>query len=451
MSASDIIFEPLEFRNLTVGNRLLRGPLTGRMDHYDGTGTDVRINFEAKYARSGVGAIISAHAPVHARGILNPGVATIERDDRIPFWRELVGRVHEHGCPYIIQLVFSGRQREVVHLLQYDTGLSSTKKAEPLRGSACKQMTKEQIATVVASFGQAARRARDAGADGVEIHGANGFVITQFLSKAINERTDEYGGSLENRARLAIEIVREIRRQVGDDYHVQFKISAVERVRELYPWRREGNTLEDSIQVCKWLEDAGVDAFHISTGTSFPHPRMPPGGFPAEDVALVWDTFSERRFFGTLFLRTPLRKLFQGWWEKFARGKEEGILLADSTGVKRAVTVPVICAGGFQTASVIRDAIESGACDAVSMARPLLANPDLPKMFAAGLDRAAKPCTYSNKCVINFMSHPVGCYDETRYASREEMVSEIMSLYELGADGLPRASELAGDPQHDLS
>jgi len=78
-------------------------------------------------------------------------------------------------------------------------------------------------------------------------------------------------------------------------------------------------------------------------------------------------------------------------------------------------------------------------CDAVSIARPLLANPDLLEMFASGLDRAPKPCTYSNKCVINFMSHPVGCYDETRYASREEMVSEIMSLYDLAADGRPRA------------
>lgn len=430
LSGGDILFEPLEFRNLTVRNRLFRGSLTGRMDHYDGSGTEVRINFEVKYAKTGIGAIISANAPVHVRGMLSPGHAHIERDDRIPFWRELVRRVHEHGCPYIIQLIFAGRQREVADLLQYEKGLSSTDKPEPLRGSACEQMTKEQIAMVVDAFGEGARRAREAGADGIEIHGANGFLVTQFLSKAINRRKDEYGGSLENRARLAIEIVRDIRKKVGDDYHLQFKISAVEHVRELYPWLGDGNTIEDSVEVCKWLEKAGVDAFHISTGTAFPHPRMPPGRLPVEEAARVFDLFSERHALGTVLLHTPIKALLRRRWDKVARGREEGILLADASAVRQAVSVPVICAGGFQTASVIRNAIDGGSCDAVSMARPLLANPDLPRLFAAGSDRPPKPCTYSNKCLIKYMTFPVGCYDETRFASREEMVEEIMSIYE---------------------
>lgn len=430
MSAPDVIFEPLEFRNLTVKNRLFRSSLAGRVDNYDGSGTDVRINFEVKYAKSGVGAIISGHAPVDVRGILSPGVAHIERDDRVPFWRELVRRVHEHDCPYIIQFVFAGRQREVADVLQYEKGLSSTTTPEFLRGQVCEQMTKQQIVSVVEAFGQAARRAREAGADGIEIHGANGFLVTQFLSKAINKRDDEYGGPLENRARLAIEIVREIRKQVGDDYHLQFKISAVERVRELYPWLGAGNTLEESIQVCKWLEDAGVDAFHVSTGTTFPHPLMPPGRLPVEEIARIFDTFSVRHTLGTILFRSPVKLLFRRRWEKYARGREEGILLPEAAGLKQALGVPVICAGGFQTASVIRRAIEEGRCDAVSIARPLLANPDLPQQFAAGIDRPANPCTYSNKCVINFLSMPIGCYDRTRYASREEMVEEIMSVYE---------------------
>lgn len=434
MTPLDAIFEPLEFQNLTVRNRIFRAPMTGRMDHYDGSGTDVRINFEVKHAKTGIGAIISAHTPVHVRGILVPGVAMIDRDARIPFWRELVRRVHEQGCPYIIQLVFSGRQREVTELVQYETGLSSTDKPEFIRGTPCEQMTKEQIEMVVEAHAQAARRAREAGVDGIEINAASGFLPNQFLSKSINERTDEYGGSLENRARLSIEIVRAIRKQVGDDYHVQFKISAVERVRQAYPWLREGNTIEDSIQVCKWLEEAGVDGFHVTTGTTNPHPSMPPGRFPVRESARHFDMFSQRHALGTLLLRTPVKTLFRRRWEKFSRGREEGIVLPDAAALKQAVSVPVICTGGFQTASLIRKAIEEKKCDAVSIARPLLANPDLVQLFAAGIDRPPNPCTYSNKCLINFLSSPIGCYDETRYASREEMVREIMSIYEPSDD-----------------
>ena len=90
----------------------------------------------------------------------------------------------------------------------------------------------------------------------------------------------------------------------------------------------------------------------------------------------------------------------------------------------------MICAGGFQTASVIARALEDGSVDAVSMGRPLIANPDLPNMFARGLERAPRPCTYCNKCLFNFVENPLGCYDETRFDSREEMVAQILSVYE---------------------
>ena len=89
----------------------------------------------------------------------------------------------------------------------------------------------------------------------------------------------------------------------------------------------------------------------------------------------------------------------------------------------------MICTGGFQTASVIRDAIESAGCDAVSIARPLIANNDLPKLFAAGADRAPKPCTYCNKCLVNVLQNPLGCYEESRFTSREEMVRDILSVF----------------------
>jgi 2,4-dienoyl-CoA reductase (NADPH2) len=377
---------------------------------------------------------------VAERGNFAPGFAHLDRDDRIPSWRELISRVHEHGCPYIVQIGFAGRNRELAGI-QYEKGLSSTDKADLFRGFACVRMTVEQIAEVVDDFAQAAGRAREAGADGIELHGANGFVITQFLSKEINDRTDEYGGSLENRARFPLEIVRAVRAQVGDDFHVQFKISAREHMRELYPWGSDGNTLAESIQVCRWLEEAGVDAFSISTGTAFPHPRMPPGRMPLEEFARGAElaTSGEHPFRNLILFRTPVKYLVRAFWERPARGREEGLLLPDAEAVKRAVSVPVFCVGGFQTASVIRDALERGRCDAAIMARGLLANPDLVRMFEQGIDRPPKPCTYCNKCLLKLLEHPVGCYDESRFASRADMHREIMSFFD------PEPAADAGD------
>ncbi len=107
----------------------------------------------------------------------------------------------------------------------------------------------------------------------------------------------------------------------------------------------------------------------------------------------------------------------------------EGLNLPDARKIKQAVNVPVLCTGGFQTASVIRSAIARGDCDAVSIARPLVANNDLVKQFEAGKDRADKPCTYCNKCLVHVVEHPLGCYEESRFASRDEMLAQVMSVF----------------------
>ena len=197
---NDILFRPLSFRNLTVKNRLFRSSISGRIDNYDGSGAPARISWEAKFARGGVGAIISAHVPVQIRGRILPNYATIDRDERIPFWRKVGEAVHQFDCKFILQLSHGGRQRDIPGI-EYEKGQSSTNKADPLHGFECKAMTKAEITETVNNFAEGARRAREAGLDGVELHGANGYLITQFLSSAINDRNDEYGGPLQNRAR----------------------------------------------------------------------------------------------------------------------------------------------------------------------------------------------------------------------------------------------------------
>ena len=436
--AFDEIFQPLKFRNLTIKNRILRSNVSGRFDNYDGSGNQARINWETKFAKGGVGAIVSSFVPVHLRGRIVPNYAMIDHDNKIPFWRAVGKAVHEHDCKFIMQLSHGGRQRDI-NGVEYPRGLSSTGKKDPLHGFECDAMTTAQIKEVVGYFAEGARRAREAGLDGVELHGANGYLITQFLSSAINDRKDEYGGTLENRARFVLDIVRAVRAKVGNDFHFQMKISAVEYADALSPLHigDAGNTLEDSIQVCKWLVEAGIDALHVSTGAFFPHPKNPCGSdLPVDDLVKSYDTMissGERTFANFLLFHGASGQLARQQWNKEAgpANEIEGKNLPDAHAIKAAVNVPVICTGGFQTASVIEKAIQNKDCDAVSMARTLVANNDLPKVFASGKDRAAKPCSYCNRCLVNVVENPLGCYDVSRFDNdREAMVAQIMSVFD---------------------
>ena len=458
----DIILEPLEFRNLTVKNRIFRSSISGRWDNYDGSGTQARINWEEKFARGGVGAIISSYTPISLEGRIVPNAAMIDCDDRIPFWEKVGETVHQHGCKFILQLSHSGRQRDIEgventqpYTFRPKPALSSTSKAEQIHGFRCRTMTKKEIQRTVEQFAEGAWRAREAGLDGVELHSSHGYLITQFLSSGINDRTDEYGGSLENRYRFLQEIVQAIREKVGSDFHLQPKISAVD-YNNVLPWEKPGNTLEESIQICQWLERDGVDAIHVSRGSTFPHPLLPAGRFPFTIATATYDTMiSSARWRALLnyflFRDQLLRPIFAWIWNRLDRpwnppfkgepiedssldpyfqeqvstpefqqllDRYQGTVIGDAQAIKKHLKIPVICTGGFQQASFIRKAIDGGFCDAVSIARPLVANKDLVHQFEAGQDIPERPCTYCNRCLGSYVEYPLGCYELARYYQR---------------------------------
>lgn len=433
------IFQPLKFRNLEVKNRIFRSNISGRFDNYDGSGSYVRINWEEKFAKGGVGTIITSYTPVAVRGRILINYATIDGDDKIPFWRQVADRVHQHDARIIMQLSHSGRQQDQGGVEnEYRYAQSSTSTPDTFHGIVCKAMTHAEIQQTISDFAQGARRAREAGIDGVELHGANGYLITQFLSSAINDRKDEYGGSLENRARFVLEIVRAIRKEVGNDYHVQMKISAVEHGNALYPFEGRGNTLAESIQVCKWLEEAGADAIHVSSGNTFPHPTNPPGGWPVEQGARWYDSMISQgiytRFVYFLLTNPLARRFFRWWWQTRGGPVIEGINLPEARAIKQAVGVPVICTGGFQDARLIREALAPAgnlpAIDGVSMARPLVANNNLVEYYRHGWDLPPRPCTFCNKCLLNALENPLGCYEIDRFDGDYELMMEhVMSVF----------------------
>lgn len=452
----DIIFEPLQFRHLTVKNRIFRSSISGRWDNYDGSGTSARINWEEKFARGGVGAIITSFVPVAVRGRIMPNYATIHCDERIPFWRQVGEKVNEYGCKLIMQLSHSGRQQDIGGIENNGLkALSSTSKTEPFHGFECQAMSLEEIKDTIQHFADGAFRAREAGLHGVELHSANGYLFTQFLSSGINNRQDEYGGSLENRARFLLDVIRAIRKEVGYDFHLQFKISAIDFNNAVTFWEKPGNTLADSLQICKWAEEAGVDGIHVSTGSLFPHPLNPIGGFPFDVISKTYDAmlssgiYTRRNYL--LFRNKLLNPIFSFLWNRVKKnlppqpfsGDEvkdtqmkkllethQGLNLLAAREIKKQANIPVICTGGFQQASYIRKAIDDGYCDGVTIARPLIANNNLVHDFAQGKDLADKPCSYCNRCLLNVIKNPLACYDLTRFDNDYEvMMKEAMSVF----------------------
>ncbi len=454
---TDIIFEPLKFGHLTVKNRIFRSSISGRWDNYDGSGTQARINWEEKFARGGVGAIISSFVPVNIRGRILPNYATIDSDERIPFWRKVGEKVHEYDCKFILQLSHSGRQQDVGGVENLERKpLSSTSSTEPLHGFPCQAMSLYEIKDTIQDFVDGARRAREAGLDGVELHSANGYLINQFLSSGINDRKDEYGGSLENRSRFLLDIIRAIRKEVGNDFQLQFKISAIEHNNAVTFWEKKGNSLEESIQICKWAQEAGADAIHVSTGSLFPHPLNPIGDFPFEIIRKTYDAMISSGIYTfrnyLLFRYWLLRPIFSLLWNRVKKSLPpqpisgdrvedetirklldayQGVNLRASQEIKKHVNIPVLCTGGFQQASYIRKAIEEEFCDGVTIARPLIAENNLVELFQQGYDLPPKPCTYCNKCLLNVIENPLGCYELSRFdGDYEEMMREVMSVFE---------------------
>ncbi len=434
---SDVIFQPLKFRHLTVKNRLFRSSISGRWDNYDGSGNQARINWEEKFARGGIGAIISSFVPVHRRGRILPNYAMIDSDDKIPFWRKVGEKVHEYDCKFIMQLSHSGRQRDVPGVENLmNKGLSSTSSNDTFHGLLCEAATKEDIQNLVYYFAQGARRAREAGLDGVELHASHGYLFTQFLSSGINDRKDEYGGPLRNRYRFLHEVIRAIRKEVGDDFHLQVKMNAIDLNNALYPWEKKGNTPEEYLQICQWIEEDGADGLHVSAGSTFPHPLVPPGGFPPDELNWWYGGMSSsgvRGFFPnyTLFHYKILRPLFLLLWNRTKKKYPvEGVSMQLCKAIKQQAKIPVLNTGGFQNGALIRKGIREGYFDGVAMARPLIANNDLPKILAAGRDLPERPCTFCNRCLVNAIANPLGCYDERRYNTREEMIDEVMTVFQ---------------------
>jgi len=443
------LFDRLKIGTIELSNRIIMSPMTRSRADDEGVQPEIAAEYYRQRASAGLIITEATNISPMAKGyVRTPGIYTPEQ---IESWRSVTDAVHAQGGKIFLQIFHTGR----IALPDFLPDKAPPVAPSPVKANGQnytddgmkdfvepREMTIEEIRQTVKDFAAAAKNAIEAGFDGVELHAANGYLVHQFLGTNTNLRTDEYGGSLENRARFVREIVRAIRAKAGADFHLQVKISAADYNNAIFFWEKKGTTLKDSIQVCNWLVEEGVDAIHVSSGNMFPHPRNPMGGFPVEHAVRWYDTMlssgihTQRNYF---MMRNPLmRRVFLYLWHRSQERPEniEGALTKEAHAIRDSIRklrsdVPVICTGGFQTASKIFSVIDLCDCDAVSIARPLVANNDMVRYFERGEELPEKKrCTYCNRCLLNALENPLACYEPVRFDyDYDAMTKEALSVF----------------------
>ncbi len=445
-----MIFEPFQIKSLHFKNRIVRSSIGGRTSFYDGTVTSAFKNFEKRFAENDVAAIITATISVDDKRASPMEYPKLSDDRFIKPLQDAVKAVQKYDCRYIIQIGDTGGHTHTSLFPQQEDAKSSSTVFDALYGyqNLHQAMTTEEIENTIANFGEAARRVRETGADGLEITASKGYVIQQFLNPGINRRNDKYGGSVENRFRFLEEIVRLARKQVGDDFPLGIRLSSADcnytplnvRLPLRFPLKDYfiGNTIKETLYYAKKLKGLGVDYLHIDKGYGFINPKGNPGAFPIHELKMFFN--ANRHLSLKALARATVCNLIPepilvpianiGWKDVPAISANDAGRFKEETGL------PVIANGGFQERGLIEQILRDQKADLVAMARPLLANVNLVKLFKQGVDRPDRPCTHCNRCAMRTANFPLGCYDPTRFASLDAMEAQIMEWSALSDERL---------------
>ena len=344
------VFETTEIKGMRLANRFVRSATWEGMATADGECTPRLVEVYCRLAEGQVGLIITSHAYVRKdgqAGLFQLGIY----DDRLKDgMKQITKAVHGAKGTVVAQISHAGFFAN--SKLSGVTPLAVSP-AEKYGKSPRTILTEKEIHEIAVSFGQAARRVKDAGFDGVQLHGAHGYLMSQFLSPAFNRRTDSYGGAVENRARALTETLGEVRAAVGRDYPVLIKLNCED-------FLEQGLTLDDSLKVGGMLQEAGIDAIEVSGGTIVS---------------------------GNLGSSRPGIK----------SEEKEAYFRVASKAFKAALDVPIILVGGIRSPNLAEKLLAEGVADYFSMSRPFIREPDLVKRWASG-DRSKSRCLSDNLC-----------------------------------------------------
>jgi 2,4-dienoyl-CoA reductase-like NADH-dependent reductase (Old Yellow Enzyme family) len=344
------LFDQTIINGMALGNRLVRSATWEGMCDADGKPGQKLIDLYRQLARGKVGLIITGYAFVSPEGKQLSGKMGIHTDEFADVMKNMTRQVHDEDGKICIQLVHAGGQTN-----------AGNAGRQPLAPSALEldqypelpaEMTGEDISRIITAFGSGARRARDWGFDAVQLHGAHGYLINQFLSPLTNQRTDGYGGSIENRCRFLLEAYEAVRSSVGLDYPVMIKLNGSDNL-------AGGLSIADAVFAAKALDKAGIDCIEVS------------GGTPASGN------------------QTPARM-------KINAPEKEAYNLSLARQFKAAVKCPIMVVGGFRSFEVAEKTIKESA-DYISMARPFIREPGLAKRWQEG-DKSPAHCISCNLC-----------------------------------------------------
>lgn len=346
------LFYKTKINHMELKNRFVRSATWEGLANSDGSCSGELADLMLKLAKGQVGLIITSHAYVNQTGQAGIKQLGIYSDQLISSYIKIVEKVHREGSKIIMQIAHAGGRASAQLVKSQPFGPSSLEIKDCMM---CREMTKSEIFQIIEDFKNAAVRAKKSGFDGVQIHAAHGYLLNQFLSPFFNKRKDEYGGSIENRARLILEILQAIRSELGRQFAILIKINSDDFI-------EGGFTQSEMVQVSAMLESAGIDAVELSGGTS-----------------LKISSYSSSRV-GEI------------------DSKKEEVYYRDAANLyKEKITVPLILVGGIRSFEVANELVEKELADYISLCRPLIREPDLIKRWKRGnTERAA--CIYCNKC-----------------------------------------------------
>ncbi|MBN1279131.1 MAG: NADH:flavin oxidoreductase [Chlorobiaceae bacterium] len=391
-----MLFDSCDLGGIAMRNRILRSATHESLADASGAPGPGHDRLYSAIARGGAGAIITGYAGVRQDGRSSlPGMLMMDDDRLVQAYRKLTGSVHRNGAPLIMQLAHCGRQTRS-KITGMPTVAPSVMRDGIFNEDLPVELSESGILEIARSFADAAVRARNAGFDGVQLHMAHGYLLSQFLSGYGNRRTDRWGGSTENRFRIIREIMRRIR-SLLPHYPVLAKINGFDQ-------RPGGMRIPESVRIAQLLEASGCTAIEVSSGTVEEGLTIMRGPrIPAE--ALLSCNF---RFES---LPKPLRPLL-AQAIRMALPKPKllhGYNFEAAAAIRKAVSIPVIAVGGLHTLDDLLAPLMNGFSDFVSMSRPFIIEPDIVRILQDGR-RDASRCTMCNHCAIMIEAAPLRCW-----------------------------------------
>jgi 2,4-dienoyl-CoA reductase-like NADH-dependent reductase (Old Yellow Enzyme family) len=378
--ARPLLLEPGRLGPVLTRNRVARSGTSESMGGLRGEVTDPMIALLEQLAHGGVGLIVTGHMFCHPRGRYEQMQTGIDDDILIPGLRRLTDAVHRHGGRIFAQIAHAGSQTIVPGV----EPLAPSPIPNVMTGRTVRGASSEEVKEAIAAFALAARRAADSGFDGVHIHGANGYLISEFRSPLTNRRTDDWGGSQENRDRFALEVVRGVRAAIPDQIGLSMKAGFEDIVDE-----PGGLELEQSLEGIKRFVAAGLDAIEVSSNLMADYERASIHPYVAVD---------RRRAAEDLLIHRLLKP-----------PAPEAYFLPYARRLRAAIDTQIILVGGLRRTTTMEAILQRGEADFVSMARPLIREPDLVRKIESGW-RGRVECVSCNICLMHEDHHTLRCW-----------------------------------------